>query len=464
MSEAKQKNLVPVELNEGQRDAYKQLINFIESHGRDMFLLEGFAGTGKSYLIGKVISWVIDKYPHWNVGMTAPTNKAVKVLMRAGRAGNRRVKYQTIHKLLGLKEEITADGRQIFTKDKYEDSSIEEYNIIVVDEVSMLNDELFEEIQQHSGHVKIIFMGDPAQIPPVGKDDCIPFKEAERAKYGIKHHLLTEIMRQAKGNPIVEAGFAIRSDLNSYDAPVKQTHVDAGGHGVVLVDFSMSDNLIGLIDEYFACNEFSKNADHAKFIAWRNATVSKLNKVVRERIYKSNKLDKIMIGEKLVANKPITDKYKVTLFTTNDEFEVIDYDILSRMYATDGEAMRLSYYHATVEYFDLMGQRQRRKIDILHEESEEDFNRVLADMKSAALKSKGMDAKKAWVRYYEFMRTFADVVYNYAITCHKCQGSTYNNVFILENDIDMNSNIFERNRIKYTAYSRPSERLFVIKK
>jgi len=460
----KKKTLVPAELNEGQKDAYKQLIEFVESNGSDMFLLEGFAGTGKSYLIGKVVRWVVDTYPQWNVGMTAPTNKAVKVLMRSGKAGSRRLRYQTIHKLLGLKQEITSDGRQIFTKDKREASTIEEYNIIVVDEVSMLNDELFDEIQQHSGYVKIIFMGDPAQIPPVGKDDCIPFKETERQKYGIRHYLLTEIMRQAKGNPIVEAGFAVRKDLNSVSVPVTETRINNEGHGVVLVDFSMTDNLIDLIDEYFACDNFARNADYAKFIAWRNNTVSKLNKIVRERIYKGHELDKIMIGEKLVANKPIIDKYKVVLFTTNDEFEVVDYDVLSRSYATDGEAVRLSYYHATVEYYDLMGLRQRRKIDILHEESAEAYQDVLSMLKKDALQKKGMEARTAWVKYYAFMEHFADVVYNYAITCHKGQGSTYNNVFILENDINMNSNVFERNRIKYTAYSRPSERLFIIKK
>ena len=84
-------------------------------------------------------------------------------------------------------------------------------------------------------------------------------------------------------------------------------------------------------------------------------------------------------------------------------------------------------------------------------------------LKAYAITKKGYDAKKAWVKYYEFMRQFADVGYNYAITCHKAQGSTYKNVFIIEDDIDTNQNIFERNRIKYTAYTRPTDKLFVIK-
>ena len=54
--------------------------------------------------------------------------------------------------------------------------------------------------------------------------------------------------------------------------------------------------------------------------------------------------------------------------------------------------------------------------------------------------------------------------YAYAITAHKSQGSTYNTTFVLEDDIDVNSDIVERNRIKYTAYTRSSKKLYVLKR
>lgn len=47
---------------------------------------------------------------------------------------------------------------------------------------------------------------------------------------------------------------------------------------------------------------------------------------------------------------------------------------------------------------------------------------------------------------------------------HNCQGSTYKHVFIMEDDIDTNQNVYERNRIKYTAFSRPSKKLYIVRK
>lgn len=472
MSEVKQRSLIPADLNEGQQEAYIQMRAFLEAHGQTMYLLEGYAGTGKTYLVGKILRYIKEKHTNWRIAVTAPTNKAVKVLMRSGSINDSKVKFQTIHKLLGLKEEITADGKQIFTRNKYEECSIEEHHVIIIDEVSMLNDDLFQEIQQYAGIVKIIFMGDPAQIPPVGREDCIPFKEDGREKYKIQRYLLTEIMRQTEGNPILAAGFALREDLNNPSSPIpKVTDLNENGHGLDFVKFSDPAGrarLSDLLEEYFVCPEFKGDSDHAKVIAWRNKTIGKMNHIIRSLIYKGHQAEglpiaKIMDGEKLVANKPIMDKYNIMLFTTNDEFEVVESDILYRTIASETDSIRIGYYHATVEYYDIRGSRQRRKIDILHEDSAEQFDMVLQGLKKYAIKQKGYDAKKAWVKYYEFMRQFADVGYNYAITCHKAQGSTYTNVFIVEDDIDTNQNVFERNRIKYTAYTRASNVVFVIK-
>jgi len=56
------------------------------------------------------------------------------------------------------------------------------------------------------------------------------------------------------------------------------------------------------------------------------------------------------------------------------------------------------------------------------------------------------------------------VSYSYSITAHKSQGSTYNTTFVLEDDINVNIDVVERNRIKYTAYTRASNKLYVLKR
>lgn len=465
------KKLIPADLNDGQKEAYVKIRNFLSSKSPDfdMFLLEGFAGTGKTYVIGKIVKYIEDN-TNWKVAVTAPTNKAVKVLKRTGGLGinKRRVSFQTIHKLLGLTEEITSDGKQKFVKKFNDESRIEDYNVVIVDEVSMLNDDLFLELVSFNSMVKIIFMGDPAQIPPVGKSDCIPFKESERVKYKIDRYLLTEIMRQSEGNPIIGAGFLMRENLLCEHSLVpKADNLMPNGTGIVNLDFNEKNVREGLSDlfaQYFDCQFFRADPDYAKIIAWRNVTVNKLNNIVRSIIYKDKELSRIMTGEKLVANKPIIDKFGVIVFNTNDEFEAVNYKVSFRTCATESKSVRLGYYDTKVKYTDIDGSVLFKRIDILHEDSFGDFNRVLEELKKEALSKRGFDAKKAWVRYYEFMRGFADVGYNYSITGHRSQGSTYNNVFVIEDDIRQNRNTFEMNRILYTVYTRPSEKLFLIRR
>jgi hypothetical protein len=101
-------------------------------------------------------------------------------------------------------------------------------------------------------------------------------------------------------------------------------------------------------------------------------------------------------------------------------------------------------------------------IEILHEDSQEDFTRLANILKNRAIQKKGKD--KSWIHYYTFLRRYADISYGYSITAHKSQGSTYNTTFVLEDDIDMNLDIVERNRIKYTAYTRSSKKLYVLKR
>ncbi len=101
-------------------------------------------------------------------------------------------------------------------------------------------------------------------------------------------------------------------------------------------------------------------------------------------------------------------------------------------------------------------------IDILHEDSESYFHVLANKLKKIAIEKRGKE--KSWIKYYDFIRRFADVSYNYCISCHKSQGSTYNTTFVMEDDINLNHDIIERNRIKYTAYTRSKSKLYVLKR
>jgi exodeoxyribonuclease-5 len=216
------------------------------------------------------------------------------------------------------------------------------------------------------------------------------------------------------------------------------------------------------LGKYFKTKEFSEDSEYTKVIAWRNKTVDIMNNLVRKVIYGEENLgSKILIGEKLIANNPIIEMSQI-LFNTNDEFSVEDFEIKSEKVRVVGEEGILKYYETKVSYLNDDDKKVIYYIDILHEDSESYFYVLSSKLKKIAIEKRGKD--KSWIKYYEFIRRFADVSYAYAITAHKSQGSTYNTAFVFEDDIDVNLNVVERNRIKYTAYTRSSKKLYVIKR
>lgn len=451
-------------LNSGQLDAFNKLVAFSKSESNEMFILKGYAGTGKTFLVKRFVQYILESDRKSSIAVTAPTNKAVKVLFRSSSLKNKNVSYQTVHKLLGLKEKITKDGKQVFEKGKNQVTELSLYKYLIVDEVSMLNDELFLELKDHRSKVKIIFMGDPAQIPPVNKTDCIPFGE-EKNKYEFVEHSLTEIMRQANDNPIIEYSFLIRENLDKTN-PIKNIESKIIENlGVVRIDSSDEEQRRGVLkifNEHFNCEEFKKDSDYAKIIAWRNVTINKTNDIIRKLIFGTPD-SIIMIGEKLIANKPIfVPDTSTIIFNTSDEFEVVGIKTVNVSIKIFKSYEDFKCYQCRVKYLDMTNEACYSNVTILHEDSVKKYEKMLGDLKTFAIHNNG--EKGSWVRYFEFERCFADVGYNYAITAHKSQGSTYKNVFVIEDDIDLNSNLIERNRIKYTAYSRPSQKLFIIKR
>ena len=458
-------------LNDDQREAFDRLKDFIYDKNDDnIYVLKGWAGTGKTYCVSILVRFVLDViYPDKNwykIAVTGPTNKSVRVIKKTTGIRNPRVVFQTIHKMLGLTERITQDGEQEFVNQGDFVPQIEKTKLLIIDEVSMLNDDLFHEILRYRDRVKIICMGDPAQIPPVGKPDCIPFRDEFSEMYGIKTIDLKTIMRQKGDNPIISTSVTIRNDLeNPYIDTGNDSRLNDRGEGIEIINLNSSDKRVtfsDILSSYFKTEEFKEDSEYSKIIAWRNKTVETMNNLVRKVIYGEENIgSKILIGEKLIANNPIMDMNQI-LFNTNDEFSVENFEIKKEKVRVQDEDGTLKYYEARVSYLNDDEKKVHYYIDILHEDSESYFNVLAGKLKKIAIEKRGKE--KSWIKYYDFIRRFADVSYAYAITAHKSQGSTYNTAFVLEDDIDVNTNIVERNRIKYTAYTRSSKKLYVLKR
>jgi exodeoxyribonuclease-5 len=472
VKDKKYKSIVDIStLNGDQKKSFDELKDFIYDRNDDsIYVLKGWAGTGKTYCVSFLVKYVLDViYPNKNwykIAVTGPTNKSVRVIKKTTGIKNPRVTFQTIHKLLGLTERITSDGQQEFVNQGDFEPQIKKTKLLIIDEVSMLNDDLFHEILRYRSDIKIICMGDPAQIPPVGKHDCIPFMDELLEMYGIKTLELKTIMRQKGDNPIIDTSVLIRTDLeNPYIETGIESNLNDRGEGIEFLNLNSSsirESFNDILSSYFNSEEFKEDPEYSKIIAWRNKTVEKMNQLVRKVIYGDESIgSKILLGEKLIANNPIIEMGQI-LFNTNDEFTVDKFEIKTEKVKVADEEGGLKYYETGVTFLNDEDKKITYFIDILHEDSESYFFVLANKLKKIAIEKKGKE--KSWIKYYDFIRRFADVSYAYSITAHKSQGSTYTTAFVLEDDIDVNPNVVERNRIKYTAYTRSSKKLYVLKR
>jgi DNA replication protein DnaC len=476
-------------LNDGQLKAFLEIVDFFRNPQEDAVVLKGYAGTGKTFLVKRVIEYITTSYSNRKIAITAPTNKAVHVLSRNSPFADNsaifeeynqpksKIVFSTIHKLLGLKEEITNTGEQNFVAGKKTD--LDQYMYLIIDEVSMLNDDLFDQVMKFSDKIRIILMGDPAQIPPINKEHCSPFREV--CPYNLRKLELTEIMRQKTGNPIVDASMTLRSNLHEQlplGSPENLTKLDAEGNGIKRIHAKDERPMVRqTIDKYFNDPKAKSNGEFIKIIAWRNKSVEYLNDVVRQCLYGEDK--KVWnVGDKIVANKPLFRRDKsnwngyqyIIKGHTSDEFVIKK---IEKVYREFSEGFKTSptinfegnYWKLTVspeKYAseEMTGPENDKVIYVLHNDSIDEFNEILIELNGIAKNSYNKDS---WVMYFNMLKWSDNVMHNYAITAHKAQGSTYENVILIEEDLDRNKKIVERNRIKYTAYTRAKNKLFILK-
>lgn len=419
-----------MQLTEKQQEIKDGIMQYLTSPRDGYVLLYGFAGTGKTTTISHTLREYLNVHGG-RVAMTAPVNKAVKVLRDVVRLD---ADYITIHSLLGLKPQINNKNGQMEFKQSG-NSSIKDYDVVVVDESSMLNEELFQLLV--ATDCRIIFVGDYKQLRPVGNENTVaaPFRSEIRQEYNIKPYGLLDIIRQDSDSGIIPFSAAIRKGKFSMD--VLQAHASRYDD----IQFSNMDEVLDMFDSV----EYRMDADQCKVIAYTNRKVDQVNKQIRDRLYNNPETD-IVIGERLVVDKPVIMGSDI-LFTTNDEIQVMDYQIDTLPYFGDSYKV----------YNCLVGNRLR--INILHEDSRDDYNVYVESLKMAALQTK---EPIYWKRMYNFMDCFAQVKYSYAITCHKAQGSTYQNVFLCANDLNYCRDFDDRQALWYVGVTRAAKKVLFI--
>jgi len=459
-------------LNPDQLKVFEELERFCDKDCKDDLLcIKGFAGTGKTYVLTRFFAYWKKSNNRGEICLSAPTNKAVGVLqVHTPAKAKEFLSFSTIHKLLGVKASINDDGEEVFEQKGFPELS--RYSFVVIDEVSMLDDTLFfaslkaighgEEKSKYHRPTKLIFMGDPKQIPPVNKEDCEPFLNPDL--YGIKTVELSQIMRQKDGNKIIEASFCVRENITKSYIDLHQFQhkgqFETCNTALIFGKALMKQEF----ESVFSSKEFKSDPASIKIIAYRNVQVRAYNNYVRS-IYHSDvpkPLPQLIVGELIINNGPVMEGESIIL-NNNTEMTVISFTEGSGEVIEDDPKTVLKHYNVRTEYFDYdMGKNVQIDIRVLQDQEQPQFQVILKRLSNAAIYAPPHKKKWFWMQFYKAKQHYADVNYAYAITCHKSQGSTYKNVYVDLADISGNDNVVERNRIIYTAITRASEKAVII--
>ena len=179
-----------------QQETAKNLIMDWWDHKTDtkqVFVLAGYAGTGKTFLVRHIVENEME-LPDNKVAYVAPTGKAASVLIQRGAKD-----AITIHKLIYNRVETeyktTINGKEVKSKktEFIKKPSIPNYKLIVVDETSMVEEKIMEDLLSFG--IPLLCCGDVGQLPPIGKDNGL----LRNPDYN-----LTQIVRQAEGDAIVQ--------------------------------------------------------------------------------------------------------------------------------------------------------------------------------------------------------------------------------------------------------------------
>ena len=453
-------------LNDGQQEATEIFINFSKDPNANYFILEGWAGTGKTYLSSMIIEWLLfNSIQGTEVAMTAPVNDAVKVLKNSARFQDDRLHYGTIHSLAGMKAQRNKNGELKFKKDYHKPCLLDDCNYLVIDEGSMLHSELFHIIHDNYvtlGKLKVIIIGDGGQIPPVGEKSAIPFTKEGRNEYNMWFYELTQIVRQAEGSPIINFTARLRKKIHAPKPILNCTSNTINNTGLLFLGSDNRPILGKLIKDLFTSEDFAKNPNYAKVICWRNVVVAQFNKLIRGMIFGKG-LTKVMVGEKMVASDAITDGYDTFIMSNGTKFEVLSFEI-DKIFPIGGSQYK--FYKSTVIFEGNEGM-ETKKIRIIHEDSEQIFKDDLQKIaKVAKEEPDGNIRMKLWNKYWALKGFFAAVSYNYAITAHRSQGSTYQYALVIMEDIYGGNHPkvtdYDRNRLGYTACTRPKDLLVMV--
>ena len=421
-----------------QQTALDFLDAFLESFER-VAVLQGYAGVGKTYVVGQWLESVIQRHPNWDICIAAPTHKALDVLR--GKCGHLDVQFRTVASLLGVHISRNEDGeltKGISPRD-------ETFDLVLIDEASMVNREDTMRIAERD--FKLIYVGDPAQLPPVGEQNSPAFEYQNKV-------LLTEVVRQQADNPVVGIATMLRGRI---EEGASFTLADIGAF------YKTEDQRLRKINRetlYKWAESAVQKGLNGRILAYTNAAVLAHNKVMHERMHPGTPL--FGVGERVLLN----DAYTMPKLSSDpdEEPEMLTNGMEFTVKACtlrDAEEHGVTTYDVELEDKD---GRIRMLPVALHEQNAKAVHKQMTDAIWALRKTQGKTAAQRnelarLLKVRKPLNLLAPIRHAYACTVHKSQGSTYDIAFIDWNDTYRSE---DRTKLMYVAATRTANYLVIV--
>lgn len=462
LTKKKSKSVSPIveKFTEEQKAAYDRLAPRLFQQRGAMSSLLGYAGVGKTFMLGGIAQEAVRR--GMEVRVTALTHQAKYILRKhLPTEVTRNARVDTIHSLLGLKLVPDGEGGRRLKNDKYQEPDIPDEGVVIVDEASMLgkNDEwgYVENAALKSG-ANWLFVGDPAQLPPV-KDEPSPALEQN----GVR---LEEIVRQAKDNPIIETATAIRNGEDWHDAASNKRVDTVSGDGQParnayegIFGCTEQENWLESAATAFEDTGFDKNPYAVRILAGTNDMVDGYNSAMKERLW------------------PDTDPWAEGMWTRVRSTWAPRIGGNAKVKAHTSEMLKIEeVYKETRPISGVAGEpavqlpvwrmqcssaiNGKLSVMSLAEEGQDDYEEEFERRLDLA-KSKG---GYKWEAFHDLSNRFAELDYPWASTIHKAQGMSVTDVYLDMSDIRVNyygdSDI--KQSLRYVGVTRAEERVSVL--
>lgn len=480
-----------MKLTQDQADAVESLTDFLADPNRDVFILSGYAGTGKTFLMKGLVQHLMAERGVASVGLVAPTGRAAKVLTDVVRKGGDSLliapKAKTIHRFVYSGTKVVEMARDkedtetpVLVMQVRRDPLPSNF-VCIVDEASMVSDVLtqHENFRFGTGRLlhdlftrlkvgslegaKVIMVGDPGQLPPVDMSEPPALDAAYiRDTYGPDSSgcTLKEVLRQSRNSGVLRLATGLRKALEDDQM---HTFPEWGELPSDLVKVK------GEWDEAFFANSEIDIQDKVVLV-YSNKRAKQLNEEIRRRLF-PGKMD-VQSGDLLMVVK---NNYHAPELMNGELIEVLDAsgNVVTRQHriktkrkgVTDEHEVHLRFrkvkIRSTVWDAGLYAEKWLLENMLDSDDASltsEEFKALYVDFKKRhpGLKLNSMAFKEAMNNdpYFNALQ----VKFGYAITVHKSQGGEWPEVFV---DFDRaggksNSEYF---RWAYTAATRTSQNL-----